>query len=244
VSLKDIHGNYVPKLKWDAGCALRYTDWKARRVFTSDTTTKALIPFTTDTNGTINTSALSATALGGSAAAVAKWAMGYRATPALPVTYYATGTNSDPTCITCSDSKILPANNADWKLGTIVNSTPVAEAPQLNIAVNSHAVYAANVKSAQPNRPAMVYAGSDDGMLHAFYLEDFKDTSGNVIAAAGTEAWAYVPPSLLPSLVTMYNNGGQLADAAKHVYGVASSPKVLDVCTDTNGSCTCTIPAS
>jgi Tfp pilus tip-associated adhesin PilY1 len=36
------------------------------------------------------------------------------------------------------------------------------------------------------DRPAMVYDGANDGMLHAFH------------AATGTEHWAYIPSAVVP----------------------------------------------
>ena len=62
-------------------------------------------------------------------------------------------------------------------------------------------------------RPAMVYVGANDGMLHAFN------------AATGDETWAYVPKLLLPTLY-------RLADKfypTKHQFYVDGSPAVGDV---------------
>lgn len=115
--------------------------------------------------------------------------------------------------------------NRDWKLGSILNSTPVTMGKSIDLDLPGHDAY---VAASSPNRPAMVYIGADDGMLHAFYLE--SGSWGN----AGDEAWAYVPPDMLKVLTTLYVNGGQPTNPFQHIYGMSSSPKINDVC---SGAC-------
>jgi len=83
-------------------------------------------------------------------------------------------------------------------LGDIVNSQAVyIQKPTFSYTDSGYSSF----KSNNASRTAMVYAGSNDGMLHAFN------------GSTGTEAWAYVPSMLLPSLY-------KLADknyAANHV---------------------------
>jgi hypothetical protein len=112
--------------------------------------------------------------------------------------------------------------NRSWPLGSLINSTPLAHGKGIDLNLPGHVAYS----EAHPNRPKMVYAGADDGMLHAFFLE-----TGPAGEEAGSEAWAYVPPDLLPSIASLYASNGQPNDPLRHVYGVASSPKVNDVCT-------------
>jgi len=72
----------------------------------------------------------------------------------------------------------------------------------------------ADYKAAQISRTSMVYAGGNDGMLHAFNADN------------GQEAWAYIPSMLLPDL-------HKLADkdyASKHQFYVDNSPEVGDIC--------------
>lgn len=111
-----------------------------------------------------------------------------------------------------------------WPLGALLNSTPMTHGEGMIVDLPGHKLY----MEGQDGRPKMVYAGADDGMLHAFYLENGASWSG------GDEAWAYVPPDLLPTLAAIYANGGQTSDPRSHHYGVNSSPKVSDVC---GGSC-------
>ena len=95
-----------------------------------------------------------------------------------------------------------------WILGDIIHSTPVVvgapagftEDPDYQAFMAAHA-----------NRTRMLYVGANDGMLHAF------------TAAAGDEAWAFVPESSLPKLA-------DIADTSYcHTYTVDLTPSVEDV---------------
>lgn len=86
-------------------------------------------------------------------------------------------------------------------LGDIIDSTPTYVGAPLF--AYTDAGYAA-FKSAQSSRTPVVYAGANDGMLHAFD------------AASGAELWAFVPSAVMPDLY-------KLADASyanKHAYFV------------------------
>jgi type IV pilus assembly protein PilY1 len=48
-------------------------------------------------------------------------------------------------------------------------------------------------------RPGVVYVGSNDGILHAFNLDDWVDKSGTPVAA-GYEFWGFTPPALFDKL--------------------------------------------
>ncbi|MBO3705149.1 MAG: hypothetical protein J5X21_01885 [Candidatus Accumulibacter sp.] len=80
-------------------------------------------------------------------------------------------------------------------------------------------------KAANQTRTAMVYAGANDGMLHAFY------------ASTGEEAWAYVPGAVLSRLFKLAdkNYGAQ----NMHVFTVDGTPVVGDICVSD-----CATPAS
>jgi hypothetical protein len=72
-------------------------------------------------------------------------------------------------------------------LGDIIHSTPVyVGPPQASLTENGYSAWAS--ASTQANRDKRVYAGANDGMLHAFDADD------------GNEAWAYVPSMLLGEL--------------------------------------------
>lgn len=108
----------------------------------------------------------------------------------------------------------------DSVLGDIINSAPVyvAEIPPFNYPNSletgeSYADFVADIKTA--NRPAMVYVGANDGMLHGFDTE------------TGEERLAYVPNRIFANLNRLtdpdYNDPGE------HRYYVDGPPTVGDV---------------
>ncbi len=130
-----------------------------------------------------------------------------------------------------------------WKLGDIVYSTPTVVGKPLenyDLLYNDSS-YSSFYKTYR-NRLRIVYAGANDGMLHAFnagcydekamqYHEDV-DASGNCVAyddtdpatpALGQELWAFVPRGLLPHL-----KWNTMRDYT-HVYHVDGKPKITDV---------------
>jgi hypothetical protein len=117
-----------------------------------------------------------------------------------------------------------PLMNNPAVMGAIINSTPidVAQPPDGSLP-GAHEFYLAN-----RSRPSLVYVGADDGMLHAFYTR--TALIGGVSKSGGSEAFAYIPRSMLPVISTLYAQGGQLADPKQHIYGLATSPKVKNVC--------------
>jgi type IV pilus assembly protein PilY1 len=109
-------------------------------------------------------------------------------------------------------------------LGDIVDSSPVYVGPPGAPYLDSNDPgYSGFVNSAAHTRPAHVYVGGNDGMLHAF-----NDTTGN-------ETWAYVPSALFrggPDRATglgalSYQDGA--LPAFRHHYYVDSTPAVVDV---------------
>ncbi len=87
----------------------------------------------------------------------------------------------------------IEANTADNRvyrartsvLGDIVNSAPVyVKKPPFNYVDAGYSSYITN----QANRQAVVYVGSNDGMLHAFNAD------------TGAELWAYIPSQAIPYL--------------------------------------------
>lgn len=89
----------------------------------------------------------------------------------------------------------------DSYLGDIVNSQPVyVGAPDPNVfsgktfaGSGTYASFAATNVSRTP----LIYVAANDGMLHAFYAQDVMDTNGNVVHAAGSEAFAYLPAAVI-----------------------------------------------
>lgn len=95
----------------------------------------------------------------------------------------------------------------NWKLGDIIHSTPVVVGAPANFTLDESYQ---NFMDAQAMRTKMVYAGANDGMLHALYAE------------TGQEAWAFIPEFALPKLA-------DIADTAYcHTYTVDLTPAVHD----------------
>ena len=128
----------------------------------------------------------------------------------------------------------------EWILGPIVNSTPAivgAPSPNYQTKTYPHSVFEGRYTS----RKALLWVGSDDGMLHAFRAVDFKDpVTGVVLKPGGEEIVALVPPTLLAKQVELYatyqtylgkSTGvtGQPPSFAGHLYGVANAVRFGDV---------------
>jgi type IV pilus assembly protein PilY1 len=118
-----------------------------------------------------------------------------------------------------------------WKLGDIINSTPVSIAAppdrfDLIYADESYVPYYTKYK----NRETMVYVGANDGMLHAFSSWQYDQTLKQFVrpdAAAstetiGSEVWAYVPQNLLPHLKWLARRD------YTHVAYVDLQPRIFD----------------
>jgi Tfp pilus tip-associated adhesin PilY1 len=102
-------------------------------------------------------------------------------------------------------------------LGDIVGSQPrYVTAPNANFTDTGYSLY----KTAKAGRPAMLYAGANDGMLHAFKVgTSVTDIEG------GTEAWAVIPSTMLPNLYRLADAGYSEA----HTFFVDSTPSTGDV---------------
>jgi type IV pilus assembly protein PilY1 len=125
-----------------------------------------------------------------------------------------------------------------WKLGDIIYSTPSAigrpvENYGLLYGDKSYRQY----KKAYKDRRRVIYAGANDGMLHAFnggyfsenqhkYCTGPLDANGDCKAggaALGSELWAFIPRGLLPHLKWL------TYPHYTHVYYVDQNPKITEV---------------
>ena len=96
-----------------------------------------------------------------------------------------------------------------WRLGDILNSSPVAVGRP---AENYHLIYGDKTYEAfvkkYANRRKVIYAGANDGMLHAFNADFTRGEEvlfdsaqeGRATFPPGMELWAYIPYNLLPHL--------------------------------------------
>ena len=95
-------------------------------------------------------------------------------------------------------------------LGDIINSTPVyVGAPLFSYADTGYADFKTN----KATRTAMVYAGANDGMLHAFN------------ATSGAEVWSFVPSAVMSNMYKLANTNY----AGNHVYFVDGEVVVGDI---------------
>ena len=134
------------------------------------------------------------------------------------------GSNADEAALIARWLLGDPAQGNNAVLGAFVNSTPIdVGQPGDSPLPGGHAFYEAN-----KNRPRLTYVGADDGLLHAFWSQD--QTVGGASKRGGSEAFAYLPPEMMPTVTKLYAQGGQLPDPAKHIFGLASSPKVKNLC--------------
>lgn len=125
-------------------------------------------------------------------------------------------------------------NGTVWRLGDIVNSTPVAIAvpPDNYGLIYSDQSYQEfyNYHTTRGDRETVVYVGANDGMLHAFSSWQYdaeakqflKPSGAGLTEEIGTELWAYVPRALLPHLKWL------ASPDYSHVYYVDLKPKVID----------------
>ncbi len=103
--------------------------------------------------------------------------------------------------------------NMEWKLGDVINSTPQIQGndPQNKYDIEyGDASYGQFTKSSSYRSNNYVYAGSNDGMLHAFKLglvstikdpnNPFKIAQISDTTDIGKEMWAYIPKNVLPYL--------------------------------------------
>lgn len=132
-----------------------------------------------------------------------------------------------------------------WKLGDIVNSTPRIVS---SIAQNQYhrtygdATYKDFLNTTVYRDRGMVFAGANDGMLHAFKLgrlvpvNDSATVRAKLInpdpsTALGHEEWAFIPKNVLPYLTYLKE-----PDYC-HVYSVDATPFIFDASICEKGAC-------
>jgi type IV pilus assembly protein PilY1 len=98
----------------------------------------------------------------------------------------------------------------DARLGDIINGAPVfVGKPRFTYTENNYSTF----QSTNASRTAAVFAGANDGMLHAF-----DRTTGN-------ELWAFIPTEVLPNLYKVADDGFTNA----HQPSVDAAPVVGDI---------------
>ena len=180
-------------------------DWTKRRIFFQLKNSKVVHPVLINSTGAIvNASELSDAGLGASsdeAQLIMQWLLG------------------KPTL-----------GNPAPLMGSITSSTPivVGQGGDIQNPVPGSATYAQKTWK----RPQLVYVGADDGMLHAFFAHVGDLALGEAHYYGGEEAFAFIPQDMLPVITRLYAQGGQklAVDKSEHIFGLAASPKVKDMC--------------
>jgi len=112
-------------------------------------------------------------------------------------------------------------------LGDIVDSSAVYVGPPNAPYIDANDPGYSSFVAGHSSRPARVYVGANDGMLHAFW--DADDSGG---AKGGDEAWAFIPRDLYrpdnTGLGALAYQDGALPPFRHHFY-VDSTPRVIDV---------------
>jgi type IV pilus assembly protein PilY1 len=130
------------------------------------------------------------------------------------------------------------ADPSVWRLGDIVHSSPVIvgrpnDGYDIGYRDGSYTLF----RNQYLDRRQVVYAGGNDGMLHAFNAGFYEQGTSAFVTAAtnpvsgdpvveydlGTELWAYVPRNLLPHLRWLAEKN------YSHVFYVDGEPRVYDV---------------
>jgi type IV pilus assembly protein PilY1 len=96
------------------------------------------------------------------------------------------------------------------ELGSIYHSTPVVIGPPNEfLRDESYDQFAL----AQAGRPTMLYVSTTDGQLHAFKVAANKTSDSlKVDTLQNNELWSFLPPAVLPRLLTTYNQQSILLD--------------------------------
>lgn len=105
------------------------------------------------------------------------------------------------------------------RFGDIYHSSPVVvTAPRADLADESYNAF----RRRRPEvalRPSVLYVGTNDGILHAFAIEDHSIPSVRDLTA-GEEIWGFVPPMVLDRLETGMSVHQFLVDATPVVHDV------------------------
>ncbi len=214
---------------WEAGTILWKTDPSSRVMYTTADGLN-LTSFTTANLSTFQTFLNT-----GSPTNLVNWVRGYDISGYRPRTVMMPNIDSTPRV---------------WKLGDIINSTPTLMS---STPVNSYATrygdstYASFTATSSYAGRGMVFAGGNDGMLHAFKLGKMQyswsgQTTGDVVrlvddsgakcvtglpgdgtaATCGQEKWTFIPKSVLPYLQYLADPG------YCHIYTVDLTPVLVD----------------
>lgn len=205
-TVRSFNGTAGASLDWDAAtvAASGHPGWNQRRIYFSDQSGNVVpVQISNDSNGSIvNESALYSAGLGANATEAGLIMQWLLGKPGL--------------------------GNPNPLMGPVTSSTPIAVGQGAANGLNGSTQYSQMTFT----RPQLVYVGADDGMLHAFFAQAGTVTLSGVTYSGGEEAFAFIPNDMLPVITKLYAQGGQELpfDKSWHIFGLASSPKVKDMC--------------
>ena len=119
-------------------------------------------------------------------------------------------------------------------IGDIINSDPIViGTPPFSYTFDEYSIFKSDIIN-NDKRPKLIYVGSNDGLLHAFALDDYTpsvEVGGDPITA-GQEVWAFVPKSLQAKLDSYDPNDPSTDMCAAgycHEYLLDGSPQRADI---------------
>jgi hypothetical protein len=149
-----------------------------------------------------------------------KWSASlWKASENVPVNRSVWTVDDSNSAIAYTSSTLAGDNYLCKKIGDIIHSTPmVVGDPPFYYSFDNYASFKRNLSVTNP-RKKMAYVGSNDGLLHAFSLED------------GSEKWAFLPKSLQAKLNEAANGASydMCSFSYCHRYLMDGSPQVADV---------------
>lgn len=112
----------------------------------------------------------------------------------------------------------VQANGLARRMGDIYHSSPVIVGAPTGTADEAYTLFAN--KAAVAGRPITMYVSSNDGILHAFSIEQYAVPATSTTYVPGHEIWGFVPPML-------HDNLGQ--NLLSHQFTMDGTPVVKDV---------------
>lgn len=106
----------------------------------------------------------------------------------------------------------IAGKDRQWKLGAPIRAQPAIVGPPEEMNIADHRAF----EKLHAARERLIYVTTNEGVLHAFRND-------------GSEAFAYVAPSIWHKLYALWKAGGQSPIPARHKWIMASSPRVADV---------------
>ena len=193
-----------PVERWEAGKLLSQRDWKTRKLFSGYPDSNGGLPVPIlSPDGTVNL----AGGCPGCGPVGLKHLWQKTTTAALP-----------PDEELSAVARWLAGKDRPWKLGPIFRSTPASVGPPPNY---KGILGRETFRKTYRVRERLTYITSNDGLLHAFRVRD------------GSEAFAYLPPNLLPTVHSLWKKGGQATAPEDFSWVLAASPRVEDIPPDT-----------